>query len=112
MKTLNSHAGELVVDHTDSLGITEADLLTIPADKRHLFHTAPSGTKFESAVKRCCHCGVSVLLNEKRTREREKCLKCYGYICDGCAFVGGCTPIEKRIDDVWNAIVKGLEYAL
>lgn len=90
-----SQEGYLMLDHRNSPGITQADLLTIPASHRHLFQ-ATKGL-FESPIIRCCHCGTMVMINPDRTRARGFCSPCNHYRCDSPLCIE-CHPFNKKID--------------
>lgn len=87
--------GYLMIDHRASPGLPPALALRLGIDPRHL----GEGKLFETATMRCAHCTVSVIKNPDRTRERARCSKCHAYICDGCAAVPICRPIEQVIDE-------------
>lgn len=91
-----SQEGYLLVDHRNSPGITEADLLTIPAHRRHEFIAARG--IFESPTIRCSHCGTMVVLNPQRTRARGYCASCDHYICDSPLCHQECVPFMKRVE--------------
>jgi hypothetical protein len=67
---------------------------------------------FEAPTRRCSHCHRVVILNLERSRERGYCWQCDAYICDDCARVlvasGECRPLDKLMDDLKEAAVKGL----
>jgi hypothetical protein len=81
--------GELLIDHSNSPGISEE---WVKANQHHLAAAGATaiivgkGKKFESGLKNCSHCGADVVMNPQRTREREWCWTCDAYICDGCGF--------------------------
>lgn len=80
MKTKRSNAGELIIDHRCSPGITPefaaANGLSIPV--------VGAGRVYETGLLNCRHCGNDVLLHPMRTRERAWCMSCDAYICDDC----------------------------
>jgi ribosomal protein S27AE len=96
MNSKRSQEGYLMVDHRNSPGITEADLLSIPIERRAEF--APRKGMFESPTIRCCHCGTMVILNPNRTRPRGYCGKCDHYTCDS-PYCVPCNPFNKQVDD-------------
>lgn len=80
MRSKNSHAGELIIDHRNSPGIT-------PEFMRVNNLAGPcvvGGQTYETGIKNCAHCGGDVLLHPQRQRERGWCMSCDAYICDGC----------------------------
>jgi hypothetical protein len=82
MLTRKSHEGYLFVDHRASPGL--------PEDVARLAGYDPAqckeGKMYETATIGCVHCGVHVVKNPFRTRERGQCPKCnYAYVCDLCA---------------------------
>jgi hypothetical protein len=91
-----SQEGYLLVDHRNSPGITQADLLTVPEPMRQQF-MATTGV-FESPTMRCSHCGTMVVLNPQRTRARGYCAKCDHYICDGPLCHLDCAPFMQRVE--------------
>lgn len=91
-----SQEGYLLVDHRNSPGITQADLLTIPASRRGDF--AVSQGLVEQPTLRCAHCGTMVILNMQRTRARGYCAPCDHYICDNPICHQGCNPLLKQLD--------------
>lgn len=104
MRTKRSAEGYVLIDHRNSPGITpefiRANNLDAPA--------VGAGQVFESALNVCGHCGADVILNPKRTREREWCFTCDKYICDGCGASRKlgikCVSYNQRLDDVFDAI--------
>ena len=77
--------GYLMIDHRESPGMPPG-------------HGVVAGQLFESAIMGCKHCRAVVVLNPLRTRERARCTRCDGYICDPCAAQRECTPFEAKID--------------
>lgn len=78
-----SNQGELLIDHRNSPGITpefmRANNLSGPC--------VGAGRTFESGLKNCTHCGTDVIMNPLRVRERQWCMRCDAYICDGCGLL-------------------------
>jgi hypothetical protein len=97
MLSKRSLEGYLMVDHRNSPGITEADLLTVPKERRGEFQ-AQRGL-FESATIRCCHCGTMVILNPDRSRPRGYCSRCDHYVCDNPICSMQCNPLVKQIEE-------------
>lgn len=91
-----SQEGWLMVDHRNSPGITEADLLTVPEHRRGEFQVTQQ--LFESPTLRCSHCGTMVILNPQRTRARGYCSPCDHYICDNPVCHQGCNPLMKQLE--------------
>lgn len=96
-----SKEGHLVVDHRASPGLKPSDLIGAgfnPLQAEAL--AVPEGKMFEAATLTCGHCNGTVVKNPKRTRERGHCKKCNDFVCDGCAALGDCYPIQAVIDNV------------
>jgi hypothetical protein len=91
-----SQEGHLLIDHRNSPGITEADLLLLPESARHRFF--PTKGLFECPTIRCCHCGTMFLVNPDRTRQRGHCQKCDHYICDSPVCHANCTPFMQQVE--------------
>jgi hypothetical protein len=106
MKTLSSGAGYLVIDHTDSPGLSEKDQISAPPGAL----VAPAGQLAEGDIKHCSHCQRAVLLNPGRVRNRAVCPKCYHYICDGCEAIrvktGVCIPFKQQLDRAMEIATK------
>jgi hypothetical protein len=96
MHSKRSQEGYLLVDHRNSPGITEADLATVPLQRRHEFQTMRG--LFESPTVTCCHCGSVVVINPQRIRARHYCAPCDHYVCDQYACITTCTPVRKAMD--------------
>jgi len=48
----------------------------------------------------CAHCSDVVLMRPERTRQRTRCMKCMGYICEKKELCRvECTPIHKLARD-------------
>jgi hypothetical protein len=77
-----THEGYLFVDHRNSPGLPEWMARRVGYDPAQ----CGEGKLYEAATLGCCHCGVHVVKNPKRTRPRHSCQKCEGrYVCDFCA---------------------------
>lgn len=106
MISKRSLEGYLLIDHRYSPGLK-------PEDVAHMPDAIPvgAGVTFESAIIRCAHCMVSVVLNPDRSRERGHCRKCDAYLCDSCTALlfatGECKPRMKKIEEVYEAAIKG-----
>jgi len=106
MLTKRSAEGVILIDHRNSPGISpefmRANNLPGPA--------VGAGVVFESAVIVCKHCGTDVVLNPNRSREREYCQKCDGYICDSCGLMrklgGAHRPMIKILADLYNRLTR------
>jgi len=59
---------------------------------------ASGGVLEEWPAATCAHCGVVVLLNPARVRERGHCRKCNAYICDKPVCHAECNPIEQMVE--------------
>jgi hypothetical protein len=101
MTSLRSHEGELLLDHSDSPGISDEDAvlagLPIGAGRR----------RFEAPTYTCSHCQYVVILNPKRNRDRAYCRGCDHLLCDACgaerARTGVCRTFKQLIDETINA---------
>ena len=87
--------GYLLIDHTDSPGLSGA---------------LGEGKKFEAATNTCSHCQRVVVMNPDRTRQRGHCYNCDHYICDGCAVAmketGVCSSFDRFADDYLERALK------
>lgn len=104
--TLDAGIGYILVDHSNSPGLTEADVTHVPGQK-----AIPGGTKLERDTACCKHCQRMVLLNPGRVRKRAVCPKCHAYICDRCEAIrvasgGACVPFEAVIERAQELIVR------
>jgi hypothetical protein len=95
---MNKHSQEayLLIDHRNSPGTTQV----------------PGGQVFESAMVVCHCCGSDIILNPKRTREREWCMEHDAYMCDRCTLTrkltGSCIPLKKKFSDLFERITRRL----
>jgi hypothetical protein len=101
-----SQEGYLLVDHRNSPGITQADLLMLPDYARDRF--MPMTGLYESPTIRCSHCGTMVVINPQRTRARGYCAKCDHYICDSPLCHANCTPFMQQIEALHEQAVRQL----
>ena len=96
-KSLKHGAGYLVIDHSNSPGLTPRDVAHIPGAV-----AVGEGEVFERDVLVCSHCERTIVLHPLRTRERGYCQKCYAFICDACEVVrvktGACVPMKQVLD--------------
>jgi hypothetical protein len=76
--------GYLLIDHSDSPGLTEAEAKR--GARTSLLPFVGAGQKLETPTQSCSHCERIVIINPKRTRHREWCRSCDHYICDVCGF--------------------------
>ena len=91
-RSLTHGAGYLVIDHSQSPGLSPDDLPTMPG------LAIAGGEVFERDVLTCAHCQRAIVLNPSRTRPRHYCGKCDHYICDNPICVQECQPIRKLFD--------------
>lgn len=84
MASLKRHEGVLMVDHSASPGLTEAEALACGYNHDH--HMLRGGKVFEAATLTCKHCKTPYIKNPLRTRPRAYCKPCDHYICDFCDF--------------------------
>lgn len=105
MFTKRELEGYLLIDHTDSPGISAQEAAKTGAEH------VPGGMKFESATINCSHCEALVVLNPKRSRSRGYCPKCDRYVCDLCEAerikTGVCKPFSWRVDEMLKQAIKG-----
>jgi len=97
-RSLASGSGYLQIDHTNSPGLTEADVAGVPGAI-----AVPGGSMLERDVQQCSHCQRAVVLNPGRVRDRAVCPKCHHYLCDSCeaarvASGGACVPFKQVLD--------------
>lgn len=103
-RTLAAGAGYLVIDHTNSPGISEAEAARLG------ILAVPGGQILERDTVTCGHCHCVVVLNPGRVRARASCAKCASYICDGCegirvALGGACLPFERILERAQELLV-------
>ena len=97
----DERAGEVIIDHRESPGLTEAD-----ARRGRALGMLPflgKGQVFEGLTDTCSHCQRVVVRNPLRSRSRGYCSKCDRFLCDNCAvtlhLTGICYPWKKRLAD-------------
>lgn len=86
--------GFLYIDHRASPGLTRDEAISFGLDP---MRTA-EGKLFEAGTAQCAHCGIPVILNPLRVRERGHCRKCDAYICDNPACHVECKPFSQKLD--------------
>jgi len=98
MKSLRSHEGYLLLDHTNTTGIPDEIMIQ---------HGLPVGAGkglFEAATFTCKHCQTIVIINPKRNRERAYCRGCDHLLCDACgaerAITGKCKTFDQLADEL------------
>lgn len=91
--SLTHGAGYLVIDHSDSPGVSPADVAHVPGAL-----AVSGGKKLEADVLTCAHCERAILLNPERARPRNHCQKCDHYICDSPSCNVGCSPFKRVLD--------------
>jgi hypothetical protein len=96
-----SHEGLLIIDHSESPGVT-------PEDVNGMGPIVGKGQTFEAPIVQCCHCNVGVILNPLRNRPRNYCQKCDAYVCDQAGCLTNCLPFEKVVDRALELGAKGL----
>ncbi len=98
-QSLKQGAGYLEIDHTNSPGLTFADVAHVPGA-----FAVGEGQRLERDVVTCSHCQRGVLLEPLRVRSRGYCPKCDHYVCDSCEAIrertGECVPMLKVLDIV------------
>lgn len=107
MRTLNSHTGYLIVDHSNSPGISIDEL---PDRLKSTAVIAGAGEIVEFDTKSCSHCERQVYFNPGRVRDRGICYHCHHYICDSCNEIYRktrlCVPFKAVLDKLFNHNVK------
>jgi hypothetical protein len=107
MKTrLSDGAGYLVIDHTNSPGLTPDDVAGVPGAI-----AVAGGTQLERDIMQCKHCQRGVVLEPARVRARAVCPHCHAYICDGCEAErvkagGACVPFAAVFDRAHEVAVR------
>ena len=91
MFTQRSREGYLLIDHSDSPGVT-AEFVQRRAP------VVGAGQKYESGTITCLHCNAIVILNPMRTRPRGFCRRCDGYVCDNPWCNSECRPFKQLLD--------------
>lgn len=77
-KSLRAHEGYILVDHRESPGVPDEQML--PAG----FPVGSGRGLFESATFTCPYCNAVVVLNPNRSRPRNYDAATNHLICDGC----------------------------
>ncbi len=97
--------GYLFVDHRASPGLPEDVALAVGYDPK----LTKEGKFFEAATLGCPHCGVHVVMNPLRTRERAQCPKCnFAYVCDWCAeAMRDPDYVHRTIEEIVNILNTG-----
>jgi hypothetical protein len=72
--------GEIFLDHRASPGLPEDVARASGYDPQ----LCKEGKLFEAATLHCSHCGIHVVKNPLRTRDRPHCWTCNHYVCDPC----------------------------
>lgn len=104
MKSLRSHEGYFLVDHSQSPGISEELALAqgLPPSAAHGVFEAPTYT--------CGHCNAVVVMHPDRQRARAVCLSCLQRICDACEAIRQrtltCHSMARVIEDVIETHLK------
>lgn len=96
-----SHEGLLIIDHSESPGVT-------PEDCNGIGPIVGKGEVAKMPTLQCCHCNVTVILNPLRNRPRNYCSKCDAYVCDQAGCNAQCVPFEKIADRILEQGAKGL----
>lgn len=101
--SLKQGSGYLSIDHSESPGLTPADVAHVPGAI-----AVGKGEHFEADIQQCSHCQRGVLLNPDRVRPRGYCPKCDHYTCDGCEDIrlktGACVPAVKVFDEAQEQV--------
>lgn len=96
MPSIYGHRGYLEVDHTNSPGISEADIRKAGLTGKAV--ATPEGRKFEADTFTCPHCTRPVLMNPLREHPRNICRQCMRTTCHSPGCVVDCVPFAKIID--------------
>lgn len=93
--------GYVLIDHRDSMGLTETERI---AARLSPLMPIGKGQVLKAPAFCCSHCDRVVVMNPLRNRSREVCFKCDRYICDdpcatNYALTGECRCRQKRIDE-------------
>lgn len=60
----------------------------------------PEGGMQEVPTYTCAHCNAVVLMNPQRRRERRRCMKCLGTLCEkNLICIQDCTPLREIAKD-------------
>lgn len=106
MLSKRSEEGVILIDHRNSPGISPEFMRDHNLDGP----AVGAGVVYESATCTCKHCGTDVILNPKRTRDREYCSQCDGYICDSCGLLRKLgvehRPIRQVIADLYHRLTR------
>lgn len=98
--------GCVLIDHRNSPGISQEFLAANNLDGP----AVGAGKTYESAIWVCHGCGSDIILNPKRTRDREWCMEHDSYLCDRCALTrkitGSCVPLRKKISDIFERLIR------
>jgi hypothetical protein len=92
--------GYFFLDHRASPGFTEDEARAVGYDPK----LVGGGRVYEADTLTCSHCKSVVIKNHLRQRERNFCVSCYHYICDGCAYLSTLPdyvhrPFERIVDE-------------
>ena len=105
MRSLRSLEGYMLIDHSQSPGVSDALMVAqgLPAGSGRI--------RFESATFTCSHCETVVILNPDRERSRGYCPRCDHYVCDNCeaarvASGGACYPYKAQAYDAINKAIQ------
>ena len=107
MKTLTQGGGYLIVDHSNSPGLTPADVAHLPGAV-----AVGAGQVYESDTYVCSHCTRDILLHapKERMHERGLCPKCFRFICNRCNALrlktGECVPMAARLEQAQAMVEK------
>lgn len=97
MASLKAGAGYLLIDHSNSPGLTAEQLAHMPGAP-----VVGKGKIGEWDIKVCSHCQREIRLEPLRIRDRGHCPKCHHYVCDHCDTIrvktGVCTPMAQILD--------------
>ena len=105
-----SQQGEILIDHSDSPGLTPewaaANGVTGPI--------VAGGKKYESGTKMCSHCGSHVLMHPMRSRPREWCRPCDAFLCEPCGLERKLNPsaphrsYRQVLGELFDALQRGV----
>jgi hypothetical protein len=106
MKTKRSAEGYLLIDHSASPGLTEAE-----AHRGGLPVYAGRGL-YETSVVNCGHCQKGIIVHPLLMRDVPTCSKCDSYVCESCKLTavvtGACIPFTRVVDETQERVARGL----
>ncbi len=106
MRTQRTGEGYLQIDHRDSPGITDDEIV-------RLGMAIPLGhgqENLELPILKCWHCQTMLVRNPLRVRDRGYCPGCDRYLCDLCndkrIKTGICRPWTQVFDEIIETAIR------